>query len=282
MQTGRALIEQIHNTPILPNSLAIWGLGQMGIVVKGSDGLLVIDPYLTDSVNEGHGDWWARAYPPPLLPTDLEGFNYFLATHEHGDHLDTQTAAGALKASPEIQFVVTGWCVDKMAEADIGEDRLIIPPALQSIELPGTSAKLTAVPAAHYEKEHDLQKGYRWFGYLIEWNGVTLYHGGDTIIYPGYVDMLKGLPKADIAMIAANGRDWYRETVANATGNLLPEELANLAKEMSWDMLIPGHNDLFPNNCIPNGALIAALDRYAPRQAYKFLQPGELYYYVKG
>jgi hypothetical protein len=43
----------------------------------------------------------------------------------------------------------------------------------------------------------------------------------------------------------------------------------------------PGHNDLLPNNTIPYAEIIDALERIAPHQKYKVLQPGELYYYVK-
>jgi len=82
-------------------------------------------------------------------------------------------------------------------------------------------------------------------------------------------------------MIPVNGRDWYRESQQNATGNLLPEEAAQLTNEIGWDVIIPGHNDMYPNNTIPNGQIMDALDRFAPRQKFKFLQPGELYYYVK-
>ena len=49
MPEQRSLVEQIDNTPIIPNSLAVWGLGQMGLVVKGPDAVLVIDPYLSDT-----------------------------------------------------------------------------------------------------------------------------------------------------------------------------------------------------------------------------------------
>ena len=46
-------------------------------------------------------------------------------------------------------------------------------------------------------------------------------------------------------------------------------------------MVIPGHNDLYPNNTIPMGQIVDALAKTAPRLPYKFLQPGELYYFVK-
>jgi L-ascorbate 6-phosphate lactonase len=281
MATGKDLIAQMQNLTILPNSLAMWGLGQMGIAIKGPNATLVIDPCLTDIVRIQAGDWWKRAYPPPLEPHELTSLDYYLVSHEHGDHLDAMTVTPASKASPNAKFVVSGWCLEAMAGADVADNRIIVPPALKTMTLPGTSIKLTAIPSAHYEKEYDDKKGFRWFGYLIEWNGVTFYHSGDTIIYPGYVDTMRGLPKADVAMIPVNGRDWYREADVGAIGNLLPQEAARLSQDLGWDSVIVGHNDLYPNNALPFGQLADAFALHAPRQKYRFLQPGELYYYIK-
>ena len=33
-------VTQMQNTPVIPNSLAIWGLGQMGVAIKGPDATL--------------------------------------------------------------------------------------------------------------------------------------------------------------------------------------------------------------------------------------------------
>ena len=155
----------------------------------------------------------------------------------------------------------------------------MVPRALEALQL--GSMQLTAVPGAHYEKEYDEQLGFRWFGFLIEWNTVTFYHAGDTIIYPGYIETLQKLPVPDVAMLPVNGRDWYRETEAAAVGNLMPVEAARLARDLGWDTLIPGHNDLYPNNAIPQSEIITALAAVNPRQKVKQLQPGELLYYVK-
>ncbi len=281
MPTGNALLTQMNNIPLIPNSLAFWGLGQMGIAVKGPDALLVIDPCLTNVVEDLFGSWWYRAYPPPIAPEALTNVTYFLSSHEHTDHFDPQTAKPLAKASPNARFITTGWCGELLKQAEIADERAIVPKALEPITLPGTSIKLTVIPSAHYEKEYDEQKGYRWFGFLIEWNGVTFYHSGDTIIYPGYVDTLKSLPIADVAMLPVNGRDWYRETLVNATGNLLPEEAARLAVEIGWGTVIAGHNDMYPNNTISMGSIADAFAKFAPRQPYKTLQPGELFYFVK-
>lgn len=281
MPTGNALLTQMNNIPIIPNSLAFWGMGQMGIAIKGPDAILYIDPCLTDVVKELSGDWWYRAYPPPIEPNAVTNATFHLASHEHQDHFDPLTVKPLAKASPNARFVAPAWCRDLLKEAEVADERVIIPKALEPITLPGTSIKLTVIPSAHYEKEYDEQKGYRWFGFLIEWNGVTFYHSGDTVIYPGYVDTLKSLPIADVAMLPINGRDWYRETLVGAIGNLLPEEAAQLSNEIGWGTVIAGHNDLYPNNTISMGSIADAFAKFAPRQPYKILQPGELFYFVK-
>lgn len=281
MRSGTGLIEQMNSTPIIPNSLALWGLGQMGLAVKGPDGILYIDAYLTDTIRQNGGDWWTRAYDPPLRPDQVTNATAILASHEHGDHLDPATAGPMAQASPHAPLIVTGWSRAILDEADIPPGRVIVPRAHEPLTIPNTGARLTALPSAHYEVEDDAEKGHRWFGFLIEWNGVVLYHSGDTVIYGGYVEMLRRYPTADVAMLATNGRDWYRESDVGAIGNLWPAEAARLARDMGWGVVIPGHNDLFPNNGLSNAGVAEAFERYAPRQAYKILQPGELYYFVK-
>ena len=281
MPTGAELLNQMERIQVIDNSLAIWGLGQMGVAIKGPDGILYIDPCLSDVLVNQLSDWWARAYDPPLQPSEVNNATHILSSHEHLDHLDPETLAPAAKASPNAKFVVTGWSRDIMADMDIGDDRLIVPKEQETITLPGTSAKLTAIRAAHYDLEYDAEKGYRYFGYIIEWNGVTFYHSGDTLIFKEYLDILQAAPQIDIAMLPVNGRDYYRETDVGAAGNLWGREAARLAKDMGWKMVIVGHNDLYPNNTMPFANIASDFERIAPRQPYKALQPGELYYFAK-
>ncbi|MBI5667209.1 MAG: MBL fold metallo-hydrolase [Chloroflexi bacterium] len=281
MPNGKQLTAQIREMPVIPNSLPLWGLGQMGLIVKGPDALAAIDPYLSDSIREmtqeQFGGLMSRAFPPPLLPDELAA-DVYLITHEHPDHLDGPTLAAA---RPDARFVAPGWCMEALTGLGIRRERITVPEVLTPFTLPGTSLRLTAVPAAHYDKEYDARKGYRWLGYLIEWNGVVLYHAGDTVLYPGYMETMRDLPTPDVALLPVNGRDYFRESVLNITGTLLPAEAALLARELGWGVIIPGHNDLFTANSIPNAQIVDALERLAPRQAFKLLQPGELYYFVK-
>src|SRR5262245_48555275 len=81
MPNGKDLLAQMERTLIIPNSLAFWGLGQMGIAVKGPDAILYIDPCLSNIVEDKFGGWWARAYPPPLLPAQVNNATHFLISH---------------------------------------------------------------------------------------------------------------------------------------------------------------------------------------------------------
>ncbi|MBA3874013.1 MAG: MBL fold metallo-hydrolase, partial [Anaerolineae bacterium] len=82
MPTGNALLTQMTNTPIIPNSLAFWGMGQMGIAIKGPDAILYIDPCLSNVVEDLFGSWWYRAYPPPIAPEAVTNATYHFSSHE--------------------------------------------------------------------------------------------------------------------------------------------------------------------------------------------------------
>lgn len=280
--TGTDLIQQMNTLALQPGALAIWGLGQMGVALKGDDQrLLYIDPVLSDVVAikiPAQAEKFQRAFEPPLAPSQVSNAAYVLCTHEHLDHTDPLTLGPLAVASSQARFITSGWAQSALEEAGIAPERCQIPSADHPLELDGI--RIWAIPAAHYEVEFDPHKGYRWLSYLIEWNGVTFFHSGDTLIYPGYVERLKALPTADVALVATNGRDARREA-EDVLGNLLPTEAAWLAAELGWDVLLAGHNDLYPWNTLPAGEVLDAIQRVYPRQKFHALQPGELFYYVR-
>ncbi len=274
-----SLIQQMDDITVPANSLAIWGLGQMGIALQGPNAVVYIDPCLSNVTEERAGDFWVRAFPPPIHPEAVTNASYLFITHEHLDHLDTITVPAMMQASPGARVVTSRWCLEILVELGIAPERIIAAEVDTPLQL--GDIRVTTVPSAHYEPQYDAEKGYRWLGFLLEWNGVTFYHAGDTIIYRGYVERLKSLPAIDVGMLPVNGRDWYRENEYDVTGNLWPVEMARLASDLGWDVVIPGHNDLFPNNVIPFSQIVDALEKVSPRQKYKILQPGELYLYIK-
>lgn len=280
ISTGSDLIQQMNALAVPPGGLAIWGLGQMGVALKGSDSrILYIDPILSDVValkDPTAAERFSRAFPPPLEPSEISNASLVLCTHEHLDHTDPLTLGPLAIASPQACFVISGWAQSLLDEAGIAPERRIVPNSGKPLEF--GDLRINIVPSGHYGLEFDQQRGWRWLGFHIQWNSVTFYHSGDTILYPGYLERLRALPKIDVGLLPANGRDACRES-EGVIGNLQPEEAVWLAKELDWDVLIGGHNDLFQWNTVPAGSLSSAINHLNPSQKYKTLQPGELLLY---
>ena len=277
---GLDLIQQMNALVVSPGSLAIWGLGQMGLALKGADGQIIyIDPVLSDVVaikEPASAEKFSRAFPAPFEPSQISNAALVLCTHEHLDHTDPLTLGPLALASPQARFICSGWAQTLLDEAGIASQRRIIPNSAEPLVF--GDLRIGIVPSAHYGLEFDQQKGWRWLGFHIQWNGVTFFHSGDTILYPGYPERLCALPKIDVGMLPTNGRDACRES-EGVIGNLQPEEAVWLAKELGWDVLIGGHNDLFLWNSVPAGSLAAAVSRINPNQKFHTLQPGELLVY---
>ncbi|HVO44060.1 MAG TPA: MBL fold metallo-hydrolase, partial [Aggregatilineales bacterium] len=169
---GTDLIRQMNELRVPPGCLALWGMGQMGVALKGDDsGIIYVDLCLSNVTAERFlADKFQRAFPPPVEPGEITNAAYVLCSHEHLDHTDPLTLGPLASASRQARFVISGWSQAWLDEADIHPDRRIVPPEEGSIQL--GNARLTAIPSAHYELDHDA-RGYRWLGFLIEWNGVT-------------------------------------------------------------------------------------------------------------
>jgi L-ascorbate metabolism protein UlaG (beta-lactamase superfamily) len=165
-----------------------------------------------------------------------------------------------------------------MVEAGMDVGRIDVP-RVGETTVHGDGLKVTAIPSAHYEHEPDEQGNPAYLGFVIELNGVTFYHAGDTIIYEGMMKYLERW-EIDLAYLPINGRDWFREQ-QGLVGNLNYREAAELAAQIGAKVLLPGHNDMFSGNRENPAILLDYLTSKHPRQRVHFLQAGELYYYVK-
>src|SRR5690349_4716366 len=91
--SGTDLIQQMNQLHVPPGCLAIWGMGNMGVALKGDDsGILYIDLCLSDITAERfNAEKFPRAFPPPVDPGDVTNASYVLCSHEHSDHADPLT-----------------------------------------------------------------------------------------------------------------------------------------------------------------------------------------------
>jgi L-ascorbate 6-phosphate lactonase len=271
---GIGLIGRIDALEIGGRSLAFWGLGQVGVAIKGPTGVLYVDPYLTDS--DGEGGSLPRTFPPPLVPTEVTNASAVLLTHVHIDHTDPDTILPLSKASPESRLVGPFTSRDTLIEAGLDEGRVVVPEVGDPLEISGVM--VTAVPSAHTELEYDPERGYPYLGYVIEWNDVTVYHAGDSVVYDGLVETLSAWD-IDLAFIPINGRDFFR-TERNIIGNMNFREAAELTETLDIGLIVPTHYDLIEGNTADPGHFVSHLYALNPMRPHKLLRPGELLCFV--
>ena len=272
---GIDLMGRIDALEVGGGSLAFWGLGQVGVAIKGSGGVIYVDPYLTDS--DGEGGSLPRTFPPPLSPAEITNASAVLLTHVHIDHTDPETVLPISEASPEASFVAPFTSNDILVGAGLDGDRIFVPQVAEAVDIAGS--RITAIPSSHTELEHDPERGYPYLGYVIEWNGVTVYHAGDTVVYDGLIETLSAWD-IDVALVPINGRDYFR-TGRGIIGNTDFRETAELTETLDFGLIVPTHYDLIEGNTVDPGYFVSHLYGLNPMRPQKLLRPCELLYFVK-
>lgn len=266
-QTGQHLLRDIAEINTPPGALAFWHLGQSGFVVKGGSELLCFDLFLQPS-----DERLRRSWEPPLAGADLHGVHLAFCSHDHLDHLDPAAVTGLATGSPGARFVVPAAAAQRLRDLGVEAGRVLPAAVDEVVQLDGVAVR--AVPAAHGDRadpiaeyiwEPDAVSGHRFVGFVVEINGVRLYHAGDTIVFPGLVERLAAL-QVDVALLPINGRDWFRER-RGIIGNMDAREAADLGHAIGCDVIVPMHYDMFAANPGQPGAFVEYCAAEYPGQA---------------
>ncbi len=269
-------------TEVPGNAVLICALGQAGFLVKGGGIVLLIDPYLTNSVEDENPDppgLFNRSFCPPVQPGELAGIDYVFVTHHHRDHCDPGTLLPIVQQNPGCKIIAPPDSVQELLKFNIPDSSLHNLDSIKWQELDGVG--FCAVPAAHPDVPQNLVEMPDYVGYLLTVNGIHLYHSGDTVSYGGLEEKIRSsLQSIDIACIVVNGRDETREKMG-IVGNLNPGEALHLAKEIHAKLMIPMHNDLFLGNSTDPDELTQLRQRDYPDQNVLLLRAGDGFLYIK-
>ncbi|MBE3557716.1 MAG: MBL fold metallo-hydrolase [Ktedonobacteraceae bacterium] len=278
-KSGESLIHEIHETAITSSGLALWSLGQMGFVLKGSpqDGFVCIDPYLTHSIEQDNpGTEFVREFEPPVTPESLAGASAILITHQHNDHLDLATIRTLTQVSPQTFYALPAPHLPLLRRLPVEEKRIIAARDGVSFSVAGFS--ITPVAAAHPNYETDSQENHLYLGYCITVNGIRLYHSGDTSVTKELLERVRAF-KPHIVILPINGGD-YARTARGIVGNMSAREAADFGVAVGADLIIPAHYDMFPNNRDNPAFFVDYLFQTYRTQKFHMLIPGERFIYL--
>jgi L-ascorbate metabolism protein UlaG (beta-lactamase superfamily) len=253
---------------------SVWWLGQSGFLVAQNGRPLVLDPYLSDSLTrkyagtaKPHVRLIERVVDPTVLGA-LGVIDVITSSHQHTDHLDPETLQPLLLANSQARLVLPA------AIREFAAERLGPEAAKRFIELDAGQCvrvgemEFHGIAAAHNAVERDESGRCRFLGYVVQWNGVTFYHSGDTLWHDSLVPALRRF-KIDLAFLPINGNHPER----GVAGNLNGVEAARLAHAIGARLVIPCHYDLFAFNTASPDEFIA--ECHALGQPCQVLRAGE-------
>ena len=204
-------------------------LGQAGFLGESGELRVLFDPFLTDEET--------RLVRPPVPLDALPPLAAVFVSHEHGDHLDPEPLQRLITRQPGLRVVVPA-----------GIEAPAPVPCHPGDELPIDGLVVDVVAAMHGVEPSDAYRFGPFHGYVVELDGVRLYHAGDTLAWDGLAPLLRAL-RVDVALLPINGRDPEREA-AGIVGNMDHREAVALAADAGCRVLVPMHYGMFASNTV--------------------------------
>jgi len=231
-------------------TIALAWLGQAGFALRTPGALLLIDPYLSDSLAvkyRGREFPHRRMMPVPVEPEALNAVAWVLCTHGHGDHMDPGTLPAIASASPRCRFLVPRAEIARAEQIGLPKTRTFGVGAGERRPL-GARIEALAVAAAHETIDTDDRGHSRYLGFVLRIGPLAIYHSGDTVPYDGLAERI-GAAGIDLALLPVNGRDEHRRS-RGVLGNMTFDEAAELCRAAGVPWMLAHHFGMFDFNTV--------------------------------
>lgn len=210
--------------------------GEIGLTWIGHASFLVQTPGANLLVDPIWAKWLKvikRIRHPGMEIRDLPFIDLVLVTHAHFDHLDRRTLRRVAEDQPiivpfEVGNLVHGLGFQSVHELDYWQSFQHGP------------ARVTLTPCHHWGARmlHDSHRGFG--GYIIELNGRTIYHCGDTAYFDGFKEIGKRF-KIDIALLPIGAYD----PPSGRDVHMNPEEALQAFLDLGAAQMVPMHYGSF-------------------------------------
>lgn len=223
----------------LPGESLAW-LGHSGFMLRMEGLTVLIDPAL-NAAFPCSGFYEPFPGADCFREPDLPAADVLLITHDHYDYLDcrTVTALGrrvrraVCPLGVGAHLEAWGWEPERITELDWWEDARVGP------------LRVTAVPAQHFSGRTFRRNETLWAGFVLEANGFTLYHSGDTSEGRHLAAIRRAFPSIGLALLEDGqySPDWPGV-------HLLPDAWRRTVELLTPRAVLPMHNskyDLSPH-----------------------------------
>jgi L-ascorbate metabolism protein UlaG (beta-lactamase superfamily) len=204
-------------------------------LIQIGDKVLITDPIFTNTA----GMISKRRIEPGILPLSIDRLDYILISHIHFDHL----SYGSLSLLPKTAtMLLPSGGGEYTPEFGFSEYREMN--AWTTIEADGM--RITAVPVKHFSGRYGFDVSWldhhTYTGYVIEYQGKTVFFAGDTGYDPEMFREIGRKFAVDIALIPIapiEPRDFMKRVHTD------PKEALQIFEDVGAKFMIPIHHRTF-------------------------------------
>ena len=230
-----SLFEPRHGERLSPEFPEL-AAGQVALTWIGHASFLLQAPGVNLLIDPNWARWLKvikRMREPGLELHALPDIDAVLITHAHFDHLDKRTLRKVASEQPivvprHVGNLVHGLGFDRVHELDVWQSMQLGP------------VKVTMTPAYHWGARM-LADSHRGFGgFLIEVEGRSIFHCGDSAYFPGFAEIGKKYP-VEIALLPIGAYD----PPSGREVHMTPEDALRAFVELGAQTFVPMHYGTF-------------------------------------
>ncbi len=292
---GKWLVEEIDMTKVEPGTFAMWWMGCTGIWIKSEGNANISIDLFSGNAKTTHFKWDANAqgpnyqmgrmmgtkqpHPNPrnvhhvMDPFEITAIDAFVATHDHGDHMDIYSTAAVANRFPGIPFIGPVYSTNKWRGWGVPEKQLVtVKPGdvvkVKDIEIHvvdsfDRTALITSPPEGSIVGRLPDDMDERAVNYIVKTPGGSVYHSGDSHFSNYYVRHGKQ-HTIDVALAS------FAENPIGMTDKMTSSDVLRMAENLNCKVMIPIHWDIWSTfKCDPKEVLYLYEIRKA-RMQYKF------------
>jgi len=252
------LAQEIAAVKVPEGAAALWWLGQAGFAFKAHDDMVIyVDPYLSNAVERVAG--FKRLTLAPIDAEDVRA-DWVLSSHNHIDHLDTDSLPPIARLNPDCRFAGPMSCRANFDNCGIEPHRQMLLEHGGEYDL--GLVRLGAVRADHGDLAPDA------LSFSLDFGEVRIVFTGDTALRMDWIEPLL-TPAPDGLISCING----------AYGNLNAAEAVQLTAKAQPRLTVPCHFWMFKeHHTAPGGdphSFCQSCEQLCPEVKVGLFTPGE-------